>query len=331
MKQQPPSDPPSNKSQHWSDVTEKGSSLGMILLLWFYRYLGRPAFSVVAFFVIGWFYLSARVQRQAAQDFQQRVAQHRLRLGMPEWQPRSFRQFLAFGFSALDKISAWAGDIHVNDVDFRNFQTMQQAVGSGQGGVILISHHGNMEICRAIGQQIPTLKINAVVHTRNAVKFNQLLQKVAPDAGLNLIEVTSFGPETAVMMLDKIERGEFIVIVADRTSVQYRERSLTADFLGVPAYLPEGPFILASILKCPVYFMACLRGDDNRFLVDFTPYTKRLLLDRKHRQQALANAAQDYAHWLEGLVLQFPTQWFNFFDFWEKPRPSRDKNPSKTP
>jgi predicted LPLAT superfamily acyltransferase len=28
---------------------------------------------------------------------------------------------------------------------------------------------------------------------------------------------------------------------------------------------------------------------------------------------------EDYVHDLEGMVKQFPEQWFNYYDFWAKP------------
>ena len=308
--------------QHWSEVQEKGTPLGLTFLLYTYKYLGRPVFTLVVSFIIGYFYLFAATQRQAARDFQEQAAHLRRKRGMTEWKPRPFRQFLNFGLSALDKISAWTGDIREKDIDFANFEVMKRAVDSGKGGVILISHHGNMEICRAIGKEIPNLRINAVVHTRNAAKFNDLMKKVAPDSGLNLFEVTSFGPDTAIRMMDKIQQGEFIVIVADRTSVQHRERSIDIEFMERTAWLPEGPFVLASILRCPVHFMSCVRTG-KRFAADFTPYQERLILDRKNRQQAIRSAAQDYANWLETQALRQPDQWFNFFDFWKKPEQSQ--------
>ncbi|WP_221793285.1 hypothetical protein [Oceanobacter mangrovi] len=310
-------------NSHWSEVDEKGSSLGLSLLLLVYKYLGRPVFTVIILFVITYFYCFAGEQRRAAQQFQQQVARVRQQRQQALWKPQPLRQFLNFGLSALDKISAWTGDITQHDIHFSQFDEMKAAVDSGRGGVILISHHGNMEILRAIGKHLPNLRINAVVHTRNAARFNELLQKVAPDSGLNLFEVTSFGPDTAIRMLDKIAAGEFIVIVADRTSVQHRDRSISARFLERDAWLPEGPFVLASILKSPVYFMSCLRTGKQagrpQFEADFRLYTNKLVLNRKDRQMSIGQAAQDYADWLEQLVLRYPDQWFNFFDFWRQP------------
>jgi predicted LPLAT superfamily acyltransferase len=72
---------------------------------------------------------------------------------------------------------------------------MLEIVAKQRGGVILTSHLGNMEVCRALSEGILNLKVNALVHTKNTIKFNQLLQLISPTSGINLIEVSELGPE----------------------------------------------------------------------------------------------------------------------------------------
>jgi predicted LPLAT superfamily acyltransferase len=97
--------------------------------------------------------------------------------------------------------------------------------------------------------------------------------------------------------------------------VRHRERSIHAPFLGGSAPFPEGPFILASLLACPVYLLFCLRID-GRYRVFIEPFADPLALPRRTRRQALELAIVNYAQRLEAHCLLAPTQWFNFFDFW---------------
>jgi len=301
-----------NSSQHWAKLGERGSSLGLTIMLKSYKWFGKPVFSLILLFVTGYFYLSGKTQRDAILAYQKRVKALK-----PDFVISPYKQFLSFGFSILDKVSAWSGDIAYNDVDFADLELMREAVNSGEGGVILVSHHGNMEICRALSREVPNLKINVFVHTKNAVKFNNLISSVTKDYTLNLTEVTELGPETAILMADKVAQGEFVVIVGDRVSVNHSSRVVTADFLGETADFPQGPFVLAALMKCPVYFMCCIKIG-RRYRVDFQRYADKLVLPRKEREAALKQVVQGYADWLQGQVLMSPLQWFNFFDFWEK-------------
>jgi len=302
---------------HWSKINERGSSIGMSLLLFIYTIFGKPIFYIILLPVLLYFYLTGTQQRAAVKKFQSRVQQVNKSTSdiTPKLYP--FMQYFEFGRSALDKVTAWMGKISIDDITFNDKQQMLKIVAEQKGGVILTSHLGNMEVCRALSEEVPQLKVNALVHTQNAVKFNQMLQSISPTSGINLIEVNELGPETAMKLFDKIEQGEYIAIVGDRTSVSLHNRIVEAEFLGETAYFPEGPFILASILKSPVYFMSCVRSG-NGFSVDFIPYKDKLILKRNHRQESLKIAVQDYSDWLSSLALKAPYQWFNFFDIWQK-------------
>ena len=61
------------------------------------------------------------------------------------------------------------------------------------------------------------------------------------------------------------------MIVGDRTSVTREKRVIWADFLGAPAPFPLGPFVLSSVLGCPVYLMFGLK-EQGRFRVHFEPF-----------------------------------------------------------
>jgi predicted LPLAT superfamily acyltransferase len=82
------------------------------------------------------------------------------------------------------------------------------------------------------------------------------MEEMAPQAGINLMPVTDIGPETAMLLKEKLERNEWVAIVGDRIAVTPQRggewRVCWSEFMGQPAPFPQGPFILASILRCPV-------------------------------------------------------------------------------
>ena len=112
--------------------------------------------------------------------------------------------------------------------------------------------------------------------------------------------------------------GEWIAMVADRTSTSHTQRSVQCEFLGDPAHFPEGPFILASLLDCPVYFLFCLK-EKGEYGVHLEKLADKLELPRATRDDALRQVVERYAGVLEQQCLAFPYQWYNFFDFWQKP------------
>lgn len=177
------------------------------------------------------------------------------------------------------------------------------------------SHLGNLEVCRVIADLDDAIRINVLVHTKHAEKFNRLLKQANGNSALNLIQVTEITAATAMLLSDKIDDGELVIIAADRTPVSPNPRVSRARFLGADALFPQGPFILASLLECPVYTLFCLKQQD-RQVITFDPFSDRLRFPRKSREQAMQQTIQRYAQRLEHYCLTEPLQWFNFFDFW---------------
>lgn len=303
---------------HWSRTPERGSLLGMQIMLASYRLLGRRGFSLLLYPVIGYFWLTGRAQREASRAYLARLETFANAQGvaLPAEPRSSFCHFLRFGEAALDKLAGWRGDITEQQVELVGAEHYQAAINSGKGVLLLGSHLGDLELCRALGSRKQGLRINALVFTRHAARFNALLKQINPDSHLNLIQVQELGADTAILLKEKLEQGEWVVIVGDRTSVTREKRVIWADFLGAPAPFPLGPFVLSSVLGCPVYLMFGLK-EQGRFRVHFEPFADGQPLPRQGRQQILASRVQAYADRLQHHCLRAPLDWFNFFDFWQ--------------
>ena len=299
---------------HWSRIGESGALVGMKLLLLVYRIFGRLGFRICLFPVISYYYLSRKEARQASTQYLQQI-----RPLLPVEQQASlssFRHFLMFGEVLLDKLLVWMGRIRKEDVVFETPDTIKEIEIAHRGGIIVVSHLGNFEVCNALANQTPDLHMTILVYTRHAEKFNALMKEVAGNTNVEILQVIDVSPATAMLFLAKVDAGGYIVIAGDRTPVSGQGRVSMVNFLGERAAFPQGAFILAGLLKCPVYFMFCLK-QQKQYHVYIERFTECLKFhDRKHRLQTLNNVVQEYAARLEHYCLKAPLQWFNFFPFW---------------
>lgn len=303
---------------HWSDVSERGGVAGMRLLFATYRLLGRRAFTVLLYPVAAYFSVMARGARAASTTYLERVRERLAATGRAApARLTTFRHILQFGQAVLDKGAMWAGAFPADAVEFEDPSAFERFRRDGRGALFIGSHLGNLEVLRAFGDTVQGLKVNALVFTRHSPKFNRVLASVSPRALERTMQVDSLGPDTVATLADKLAAGEHVAIVADRVSVHHKERSIYAPFLGRPAPFPEGPFILASLLGCPVYLIYCLRMG-SRYRVFMEPFADPLELPRERRREALERAVARYAERLEAHCLLAPTQWFNFFQFWDQ-------------
>lgn len=317
------------RGQHWAQQDEVKGLWGMRLMLRVWQLLGRQAFTVLLWPVIGVYWLIARPARQASRQWIARVKQVLIQRNMPvPARLNSFFHFMRFGNAMLDKVASWRGELKFKrDVVFAPGASETLNIAAPQGKLLLASHLGDVEACRALAQLDGSKTINALVFSENARRFKQIMSEMAPQAGVNLMSVTDIGPDTAIAIKEKLERGEWVAIVGDRIAVNPQRggewRVIWSPFMGQPAPFPQGPFILASILRCPVVLIFALR-QQGKLVLHSEPFADPLILPRGERQQALQATVDRYAQRLEHYALMSPLDWFNFFDFWHLPE-SREK------
>lgn len=300
-------------SHHWARIGERGSIAGMRLMVATQRRLGRWPFRLLLWPVMLWYFLLHGTARRASRAYLLRLdpglSRHpckRLWLG--------YRHFLAFADALMDKVAAWSGDIADERLVGSGIARFSAAIDAGQGGLILVAHHGNLDVVNALAERHPGLDLTVMMHTRNARKFNALLERVTGRPRPHVLEVGEITPATAQCLAERLAAGGYVVIAADRLPLS-GERSRRLDFLGAPALFPEGPFRLAALLRCPLYTLACVR-EDGTFRIDFEPFDDTRDLRRRERERWIAEAMQRHADRLAQRVRDHPLQWFNFYPFW---------------
>lgn len=304
---------------HWAHIGESGMLIGMRFLYAIHRYLGRWPFRLLLWPVMLYYFLGHRVARGASQEYLRHMAPE-----LHGWKLRfqSFRHFIAFGECILDKALAWNGELPFDTLRIEGLAALKASLSKGQGAVLLVSHFGNMEVSRALAKLEPDIRLTVLVHTKHAQRFNQFLSALNPESQADLIQVTEVDAATAILLAERIARGELVVIAADRVPVSLEPRVVVVPFLGSPAPFPVGPFVLAGLLKCPVFLLFCPKYDDGYRLI-FEPFADVLSLPRATREAALQAAAARFAERLAYYCQQAPLQWFNFFAFWAQPAASK--------
>jgi len=301
---------------HWAQMGENTFVAGMWLMYQVHRFLGRWPFLLCLSPVVAYYWLASPVARRSSLQYLQRMqAAHGLWSAVPGWR-QSQRHFRVFAQVILDKLLALTGRYRFDSVMFTGREPLDALLAQGRGAVVVTAHMGCIELCRAIAERCSGLRLNILVHTAHAQRFNRVLQRLVPDSGVRLLQVTEFNAATAMMLGECVARGELIAIAGDRVPV--RESRVThASFLGHEAPFPCGPYILASVLECPLYFMGCVH-EGAGYTVEFVPLAERVLLPRARREQALAEYAGLFAQQLERMLRKAPYDWFNFFPFWDQ-------------
>jgi predicted LPLAT superfamily acyltransferase len=298
----------------WASLRERGSTLGLFFLATCYRLLGRKICRLIGAPLVLYFYLSGTHQRRASHTFLKRVFAYKdpsKKLGFRD----GFCHFMHFFEMTLDKFGAWTGSVHSPPLEEESLESFRKIMASEKGGMLLVSHLGNMDFCRAISCSAHKKRLHVLLHTKNAERFNRMLRTFNPDAHVNIVEVTEIGPDTILYLKSRVELGEWIVIAADRIPIKESTRLSYVSFLGKEAPFSQGPYILASLLQCPVYTAFAVReGKKIRVFID--PFAEQVAISKKYREEKLKYFSNRYAEILAHYCIRYPYQWFNFFDFW---------------
>jgi predicted LPLAT superfamily acyltransferase len=307
---------------HWSRQPERGTPLGLRLTLGVYRLIGHRGARVLLYGVAAYFLLVHGRARRASIRYQARLQARfpgRTDLPRPGWRG-AWRHFRQFAHANVDRLRAWAGEPLDERVLLPDDEQLEALLGSDRGALLVSAHLGNLEFCRALAQRRSDLRINALVYTRNARKYNNTMRSLNERYGTRLLLVDQVGPDTAMMLRERVADRELVAIVGDRTPVDPGSPMVEAPFLGHTATFAAGPWILAHILECPVYLLFCVEEAGGEYRILLERFADRVRLPRRDRRAALAGLAARYAHQLESVVKRYPLQWYNFFDFWRNER-----------
>jgi predicted LPLAT superfamily acyltransferase len=279
------------------------------------------------------YYWATRSQaRHASMDYLRRVQAHQGALGRtPGWRD-GLRHFLSFADTILDKTLALSGRYRFERVRFQGQEAVLKLIAQGRGAVMVTAHVGCLELIQAAATRRAHFKLNVLVHTAHAEQFNRVLERLAPERKVRLMQVSEITPATAVELAACVARGEFVAIAGDRVPLG-SGKTVRVPFLGEEAAFPVGAYVLAAILKCPLLLVACVR-EGRGHVVHIEPLAEAPSLPRRGREAALAQYALSYAQHLERLLTSSPFDWFNFFPFWAQspaqaaaPAPSLDNAP----
>ncbi|AZC34897.1 glycosyl transferase [Pseudomonas chlororaphis] len=306
--------PDKQDKQHWAEHKERGSFWLMKLTAFGVRVLGRRVLSPVLYIIVFYFFLFGRDARRSAWLYQQRLADWsgKAELCPSHW--RVFGQFMAFADSLLDKLDVWNGKLRLEQIEIVDPARLRDQLRGARGQMLVGAHLGNLEVCRALAELGEKVTMNVLVHTKHAERFNRLLGE-AGATNLRLIQVSELDPAVMLQLSQRLDRGEWLAIAGDRVPL-HGGRNVRVDFLGHPAPFPQGPWLLAGLLKCPVNLLLCLKNN-GRYRVFLEPFTEAVAWKRSDREQVIAQWTARYAERLGQYCLEAPQQWFNFYPFWK--------------
>jgi predicted LPLAT superfamily acyltransferase len=292
----------------WLEVAERGSALGIWLLVGACRLLGRGAGRLLLWPIVLYFVALAPTARRASREYL-------TRLGLPHGFGAVFAHCLRFAHCTLDRLYWATGGSKRFEVTSTGREHLEAALAGKRGALLMGAHLGSFEAMRgmAAGRALP---LNVVGYFKNARLINGVLARLNPGTMTRVISVEP-GVDFVLKLKERIDAGELVALLADRVGLG--DRVVESTFLGGRASLPAGPYWLAATLGCPVLLTFGLFREPNRYELYCEPFADRIHLPRGAREEGARGYVERFASRLEHYCRLAPDNWFNFYDFWRSP------------
>ncbi|UYQ93878.1 lipid A biosynthesis acyltransferase [Chitinophaga horti] len=284
----------------------KANKLGYSIFYGVLRYGGVRAAYVFLYFVASYYFLFSTSSSRAILHY------FRTKIGYGRW--RSIRSLYAnyyvFGQTILDKVVVMANIPNPFTFEFDGEHHLHNMVAGGRGGIMLSAHLGNWEVAGHLFTRLKA-KINIVMFDGEHEQVKKYLTSITGDRVVNVIVIKN-DLSHIYAISDALSNQELVCMHADR--FMPGNKTLQVPFLGEDALFPLGPFQLAATFKVPVSFVFAFKETDTHYHL----YATEPREYHGRRKEGIQEAIHDFAAAMEQKVKQYPIQWFNYYDFWDK-------------
>lgn len=212
-----------------------------------------------------------------------------------------------FGQVVIDKFAMYAGKTF--NVAVEGFDHYKQLAAKDDAFILLSSHVGNYEIA-GYTLKAENKKFNALVFFGEKASVMENRAKLFARTNINMIAIR---PDMSHLFeIDQaLVNGETVSMPADR--IFGSQKKITLPFLNGEADFPYGPFGVATMRSLDVMTIHVMKTSWNSYKIIITPLNYNKEVSRKEQVEELCHL---YVQELEKIVKQYPTQWYNYFEFW---------------
>ena len=214
-----------------------------------------------------------------------------------------------FGQIILDRFGVYAGKkYHFVSEEQHMFDEKET---HDKGFVMLSSHVGNYEMA-GYSLRPKVKRYNVLVFAGETETVMENRQRILSQNNVRMVPVKE-DLSHLFLLNTALDDGEIISMPADR--IFGSQKSVECQFFGQVARFPLGAFAMAVQKEVDVITVFVMKTG----LRSYDIYLRELQYDKSlSSREQMSQLAQNFATELENMVRRYPTQWFNYFDFWKQ-------------
>ena len=294
--------------KNWHQIHEQSAGKGRLETLWIvYKIFGIKFLKFILWFVCLFITPFAKPARIATRKYNQILNEYQKSHKLPKTKVSPFAHIYTFACSIMDKMAANCDKhkkikfvIHEN----RDWAQFQKHIKSDTGVFLICSHLGNIEVLSAFPDS-QNKKMHAFMQVSQNSTFHAFMMRHNIATNTTIYPTENIDISIAGDMYDNLQKGDLVMMAGDRTSATSQNKFEKFSFLGKNCRFPIGTFKFAKSMSHPTFTICVMNTGGEKYKI----YVKQIKAD------TVSGMITEYASFLEKLVLIYPKQWFNFFDF----------------
>ena len=221
--------------------------------------------------------------------------------------------FVAYGRYYIDCARLAAASPAEVEAGFtlEGYDNISDALRTGPGAILALPHVGSWEWAGVWLAQRPGVKVTAVVEPIDHPELFAWMERFRRRIGM---EIVPAGPGALGALTNALHDGHVVCLLTDR---DIGGGGVEVEFFGERTTLPGGAAVLARRTGSPIVGVVVRRRNGKCHADTFPP----MLVSREGRlRDVVAEATQELAHRLEGMIRLDPTQWHLMQPNWPSDR-----------
>jgi len=286
-------------------------------VIYFSQLFGRWFFHIFAWFVAAGYFLFFPLRVAAGVKFYRALfpEQSFVRHLLCVW-----RQYHNFTNVFLDRFFYEGED--AADFTKEGWEYLQQAMAGKSGAVIVMSHVGNWEL--AVQKlNLQGLPIMLYLGKKHKEQIERIQKEALTKSGVKIVTtaVDESSPFAMIEGLNFLRAGGIVSLTGDR--LWGNQRSVTVEFLGHEAHLPDIPHVLAMMSGAPLFHFFIFRTGAKKYHVVISRGRYVKADSRSDRHRAVWESAQIYADDLAKVAREHYDEWYHFEPFLGQKSPTQ--------
>ena len=295
-------------TQNWYQQSERGaSSFRLDLLFWVYKIFGIRFVKFWVWLVATIIGIGAKSAKNFSQQYRQILNEYQIANGIKPSKFSAATHIRTFADSLVDKMVANCDKqdrIKFTVAENSDWDMLKTLINDRTGAFLICSHIGNIEALSAFPDSNNVI-MHAFMQTGQNSIFHKFISQRSVRKNTIIHSVEDMGIWTATEMFDFLNKGDLVMMAGDRISAGTPGKTMSIKILGRECKLPMGVFKFAKSMSHPVFAVILLNTGHEQYKL----FVKRL--DDRNTQVM----ASEFAEFIEKATLTAPTQWFNFYNF----------------